>query len=119
MEKMVCDREQEHAKSVQRAREEVLADSDVKELCDMFAMLAEPTRMKILLGLLQGEMCVYHLCEVAGGTPSSVSHQLRKLKDRGIVQSKRFGKNVEYALADEHVAQIIRMGVAHLACQGE
>ncbi len=119
MEKTYCDREHEHTITVQRAKEGVLSASDVKKVSDIFRMIADPTRMKILLGLLQGEMCVYHLCEVAGGTPSSVSHQLRKLKDRGIVQCKRFGKNVEYALADEHVAQILRMGVEHLRCQGE
>ncbi len=118
MEGIYCDREQEHEASVLRAKAGALAPSDVAKVCEIFRSLADPTRMKILLALLEGEMCVYHLCEVTEGTPSRVSHQLRGLKDKGIVKARRLGKNVEYSLADEHIAKMIGLGVAHLACEG-
>ncbi len=118
MEKIYCDREREHEASVLRAKAEVLSPSDAAKICEVFRALADPTRMKILLALLQGEMCVYHLCEVTEGTPSRVSHQLRGLKDKGIVKARRLGKNVEYSLADEHIAKMLRLGVEHLACGG-
>ena len=113
---MYCDREKEHSAAVLRAKENILAGSDVEKICVIFRMLADPTRMKIVFALMQGEMCVYHLAEVANGTVSGVSHQLRVLRDNKIVKAKRFGKNVEYSIADNHVREIVKMGIAHLAC---
>ncbi len=117
MESIYCDREKEHLESVRRAKEGVLSAGDIEEVCKIFRLLAEPSRMKIVIALLSGEMCVYHLTEVSGGTVSAVSHQLRILRDNGIVKSKRFGKNIEYSIADAHVEKIISMGVAHVHCQ--
>ena len=116
MESMYLDREQEHAKTVQRAKEEILSSADVERVAKTFQLLAEPSRLKLVLALLKGEMCVYHLTEVSGGTVSGVSHQLRILRDNGIVKSKRFGRNVEYSIADAHIREIVEKGVAHLAC---
>ncbi len=117
MEKIYCDREKEHLASVQRAKEGILSSKEIETVCKVFRLLAEPSRMKIVLALLNGEMCVYHLTGVCGGTVSAVSHQLRVLRDNGIVKSKRYGKNVEYSIADAHVEKIISMSVAHLACK--
>ena len=110
-----CNHE-EHAKAAQRAKEGILSGTDTEKLCAVFRMLAEPTRMRIVLSLLNGEMCVYHLAEVTDSTVSGVSHQLRVLRDNKIVKAKRFGKNVEYSLADEHVCEIVQLAVRHLAC---
>ena len=72
--------------------------------------------MKIVLALLEGEMCVYHIAEVCDATVSGVSHQLRILRDNQVVKAKRYGKNVEYSIADEHVHEIIKMGIKHSTC---
>lgn len=114
-----CDREREHAASVLRAKEGILASSDVEKISKVFQMLSDPSRLKIVLALMNGEMCVYHLTEVCGGSQSGVSHQLRLLRDSGVVRAKRIGKNVEYSIADDHVREIVEMGVKHLHCDGE
>lgn len=119
MANMYCSHEREHEAAAQRAKENILAGGDVEKICVVFRMLADPTRMKIVLALMQGEMCVYHLAEVADGTVSSVSHQLRVLRDNKIVKAKRYGKNVEYSIADEHVRKIVKMGIEHLTCAME
>ncbi len=119
MAKMDCDRERAHAITVQRAKEKVLAAMEVERVAKIFRLLAEPARLKIVLALLEGEMCVYHLLEVCDGTYSGVSHQLRILKDNNIVVSEKRGKNVEYSIADAHVKEIVEKGVAHLNCQAE
>ncbi len=116
MEKIYCEKEREHAAAAQRAKEGLLLGEDVEKICRVFRLISDPTRMKILLALSNGEMCVYHLTEVAGGTVSGVSHQLRILRENNVVKAKRFGKNVEYSIADEHIQEIIRMGVRHAAC---
>ena len=114
-----CNREKEHLAAAQRAKEGILASSDVELVCKTFHLLSEPGRFKIVLALMNGEMCVYHLTEVCGSTVSGVSHQLRVLRDNGIVRAKRMGKNVEYSIADNHVREIVRMGIAHLQCPKE
>ena len=93
------------------------SQDEVEQVCTVFRMLAEPTRMKIVLALLDGDMCVYHLTEKCGGTQSGISHQLRVLRDNKIVKAKRLGQSVEYSLADAHVQSIVKMGLEHLHCE--
>ena len=119
MKNVVCEREKEHLAAAQRAKEGVLNASDVEQVCKIFRMLAEPNRMKIVLGLLNGDMCVYHLTEICDSTQSAVSHQLRILRDNNIVKAKRIGQSVEYSIADGHIREIIEAGIQHLACKGE
>lgn len=119
MEKMYCDHEREHLAAAQRAREGVLASEDVEKMCKIFQILSDPGRMKIVLALMNGEMCVYHLTEVCQSSVSAVSHQLRIMRDNKIVKSRRFGKNVEYSIADEHVCKMVTMAVEHLQCSVE
>ena len=117
MESMYCDREKAHDAAVQRAKEGILSGEDIERVCKIFQLLSEPSRFKIVYALLKGEMCVYHIAEVCGGTVSGVSHQLRVLRDNGIVKAKRYGKNVEYSLADAHVCEMVEMGIEHLNCK--
>ena len=113
----ICENDKEHDMTAQRAKESVLSALDVEKICNIFRVLADPTRMKIVLGLLNGDMCVNHLMEVCGGTQSGVSHQLRILRDNKIVKAKRMGQSVEYSISDTHVRDIVEMGVAHLHCE--
>lgn len=115
-----CEQERRHEINVQRARENVLGKAEIEKICAIFRVLADPTRMRIVLALLQGDMCVYHLMEACeGATQSGVSHQLRILRDNKIVKTRRVGKNIEYSIADGHVCEIVKMGIAHLACEVE
>ncbi len=116
MEKIYCDKEKEHEATMQRVKEDVMLSKDVEKISRTFQMLADAGRLKIVLALLKGDMCVYHLTEICGSTQSAVSHQLRVLKDNKIVKSKRLGKYVEYSIADEHIREIVEMGKAHLLC---
>ncbi len=117
METNICTKERAHEAAVKRAKEGSLSQTEVERLCDLFRMLSDPTRMKIVLALMQGSMCVYHLAEVSGGTVSGVSHQLRLLRACNIVKAERRGKNVEYSIMDEHVRKIVTMTIKHLACR--
>lgn len=119
MANIYCDREKEHAIAVQRVKEDILLAKDVEKISKIFQMLSDAGRLKIVLALLKGDMCVYHLIEVCDGSQSGVSHQLRILKDNGIVKSKRLGKNVEYSIADEHIREIVEIGKAHLLCMAK
>ena len=111
-----CNHEQKHLLSVQKAREEILTADNVEQVCRIFHLLSDPGRFKIVQVLMQGELCVGHLVEICGGTPSGVSHQLRILRDNGIIKARRLGKNVEYSIADEHIRKIMEIGILHLGC---
>ena len=114
-----CEHEKEHLLSMEKAKENVLTEYDLGKICKIFHVLAEPSRLKIVLALMNGEMCVYHLTEVCQSSVSAVSHQLRIMRDNKIVKSRRFGKNVEYSIADEHVCKMVTMAVEHLQCSVE
>ena len=84
------------------------------DLSELFKVFGDTTRVRILTALRGGPLCVFHLAERLGMGQSAISHQLRLLRGAGLVRAKRAGKNVSYALDDEHVAQIIDLGLAHI-----
>ncbi|AMW32313.1 transcriptional regulator, ArsR family [Fervidobacterium changbaicum] len=84
-------------------------------LSDFFSALSDETRLKIILSLLEGERTVSDIVSVIGISQSAVSHQLRILRQVGIVKYRRIGRNVLYSLDDEHVRQIITKTIEHLA----
>lgn len=115
MEKL-CNSEKEHLQKATEAQA-FLEAQDVRALGRIFHLLSDEGRLKIVLTLMQGDMCVYHLTEACGGSQSGVSHQLRALRDGKIVKAKRVGKAVEYSLADEHVREIVSLALAHAVCK--
>ena len=112
----VLERQREHEVAAQRAREQVLGENEIEKMSKMFQLLADPVRLKIVLALLVGDMCVGHLTEICAVTQSGVSHQLRVLRDNNIVKSKRLGQRVEYSIADKHIREIVELSRAHLEC---
>jgi DNA-binding transcriptional ArsR family regulator len=74
----------------------------------------DPTRLKILLALKEEELCTCDLSNITGLSVSAISHQLRVLKDRKIVNYRRDGKNVFYRLEDEHLKEILKVALEHL-----
>ncbi len=82
-------------------------------LTDIFRALADPTRVRLLLALSRESLCVCDLSEVAGVSESAVSHQLRMLRDLRLVSWDRDGKRAVYRLADDHVRDLLSVGLAH------
>lgn len=104
----------EHADRVRKAKESLPDEETVLEMADFFDALGNPTRLKILLALMEGELCTCDLTNITGLSVSAVSHQLRVLKDRRVVRYRKDGKNVFYSLDDAHVLRILRMALAHV-----
>lgn len=89
----------------------------VKEISEIFSLLGEPARVKILLALMEGELCVYHICEITGGKQSAISQHLRKLKDKNIIKSRKEANQVLYSIADDHIATIVKTALKHRGCK--
>ncbi len=113
---MNCDNEREHGARVAEIKESMLADEKISDLCARFKVISEPSRLKILLALECGELCVDHITEAVGGNQSAVSHQLKILKDNKIIKSRRNGQNVLYSVSDWHVLTMIGVAKEHLNC---
>lgn len=113
---MNCDNQREHAKRVEEIKDKMLSDEKISDLCARFKVISEPSRLKILLALEGGELCVDHITEAVGGNQSAVSHQLKILKDNKIIKSRRNGQNVLYSVSDWHVLTMIGVAKEHLNC---
>lgn len=92
----------------------MLPDEDIVDLADFFKVFGDSSRLKVLWALHRGEMCGSHLAELLGMTAPAVSHQLKILRGSHLVRTRREGKNIYYALADDHVQRILELGLEHM-----
>lgn len=89
-------------------------DEYLFDLCDLFRIFGDSTRIKILFALMEQELNVGDLATLLNLSQSSVSHQLRVLKDAKLVKFRRDGKSMYYSLDDDHVRTILNMGMEHV-----
>lgn len=83
-------------------------------LSDLFKMLGDTTRIKLLGKIAAGEMRVGDIADALGMQPSAISHQLRVLRAARIVTCRREGKEAWYSLDDDHVVKLMRLGLEHV-----
>ena len=83
-------------------------------LADLFSALSDPTRLRIISALLDHEMNVGEIAAQLMMTESAVSHQLRGLRQMKLVRTRKEGRQVFYALDDDHVSKLYRMGLDHV-----
>lgn len=87
-------------------------DSDYVDLAaEVFALLADPTRIRIILSLRDGEMSVKDLADVVGKRPTAVSQHLAKLRMGRMVSARRDGTTMYYSLTDEHARNLVSQAV--------
>ena len=89
-------------------------DEYLYELAELFKVFGDSTRIKILYALFDHELCVGDIAQLLNLSQSSVSHQLRILKDAKLVKFRRDGKIIFYSLDDDHVRTILSMGMEHV-----
>lgn len=105
----VVDRER-----VATVAEAMPADGDIEGLADVFGLLADAGRLRVLVALLEGEMCVCDLAAVARTSESATSHHLRLLRAHRVVQVRRSGRMAYYRLADGHVRMLVDVALTHI-----
>ena len=103
-----------HLDRVEKARDEIISERELERLSLTFKVMGDPNRLKTVMALRSGEMCVCDLAAFTGLSESAVSHQLRRLKDLSLVKSRRDGQVVYYALDDEHVSVLLEVGLEHI-----
>jgi len=108
-----CDEQVVHIDAVLAARQGLPGARDLTGMAEIFGALADPTRLRIIAALASGELCVCDLAATVGLSQSAVSHQLRVLRDRGLVRSRKEGRRAYYHLDDEHVSALYRQAHKH------
>lgn len=103
-----------NADALDICRKAMLDESTYDEMSMLFMMFADSTRLKIMNALFTRSLCVSDLCTLLQMSPSAISHQLASLKKIKLVKSRKEGKMVYYAMADEHIKNIWKMAYDHI-----
>ncbi len=99
-----------------RAAQAVLGDGTVADgVAGIFGILSDSTRMRVVIALGGSELCVTDLAAATGVNRTTISHQLRVLRQHRLVRRRREGKVVYYALDDDHVMALVHMATLHAA----
>jgi ArsR family transcriptional regulator, lead/cadmium/zinc/bismuth-responsive transcriptional repressor len=89
-------------------------ETAITRVTDIFKILADPTRARIVFALSQAELCVCDLANLVGISVSAVSHQLRLLRSLGLVKFRKEGRLAYYTLNDQHVEQLLSDALTHV-----
>ncbi len=112
----VCQERTIHAEHVLAVRHAKLSSEKATQVANLFAVLSDPTRLQVLYALLQapgGELCVCDLATGLGRDDTTISHQLRVLRTQHIVKMRKAGRVVYYRLVDDHIRQLLELGMTH------
>lgn len=101
-------------KKLNEIKENTPKEEVLYSLSDFFKVFGDSTRIKLLYALFNGEMCVGTIAALLDMSQSSVSHQLRVLRNNRLVKMRKEGKMSYYSLDDDHVKAIYQMGLEHI-----
>ena len=109
----VCEVDLIHPEAVGRVRDALPDRSKMQRVAETFGLLSDPTRARIVYALALEELCVCDVAAVAGLSMSAASHQLKRLRDRGVVDYRKEGRMAYYRLSDDRVRGLLESGVGH------
>ena len=91
-----------------------LDDTTAQHVAELFSILGDTSRVKIIAALLSGPMNVQSLAETVGISPSAISHHMRSLRQMRLVRAHKQGRQVFYSLDDKHVEELFLRGLDHV-----
>lgn len=103
-----------HEDKVKEVLNKMPDENTFNHLADLYKLIGDTTRCRILFALDQNEMCVCDLANVLNMTKSSISHQLAVLRRSEVVKCRKNGKEVYYTLDDEHIVKLFEIGLEHI-----
>ncbi len=109
-----CDCDIIHTDLVNKAKTTILKDDILIDISDFYKALSDSTRIKIINLLRDNELCVCDISSILNLTKSTVSHQLKNLRDMNLIKNKKRGKEVWYSLADDHVKDVFEISLEHI-----
>lgn len=110
----MCEMLCEHPQTICLAKAEIISNDDAQQVAEIFKILGDTTRVKILQILSKRELCVCDIAAVTQMGQSAISHQLRLLRSTRLVKYRKEGKMVWYSLDDDHITTLIKQGIEHI-----
>jgi DNA-binding transcriptional ArsR family regulator len=113
----VCQEHAVHAEQAVEVRRNLLSTHEATRIAALFAVLSDPTRLQVVHALFSaptGELCVCDIAAGLGRDDTTISHQLRVLRNQQVVAMRKVGRSVYYRLIDEHIRQLLKMGIEHI-----
>jgi ArsR family transcriptional regulator, lead/cadmium/zinc/bismuth-responsive transcriptional repressor len=110
----ICNERCINKNKVEKTVKNIPGQEEVTRMADIFKALSDPSRLKIVLALINQEHCVCDIAVICNQTDSAISHQLRILRTLKIVKNRREGKVIYYSLDDDHVISLINMSLEHV-----
>jgi len=114
MEEHICGASGVNSELTEKISKVMPDEAVLYEAAELLKIFGDPTRIRIIFVLCQGEMCVCDIAGSLGMTQSAISHQLRVLKQARLVSSRRDGKTIYYSLCDDHVRTIFYYAMEHV-----
>jgi DNA-binding transcriptional ArsR family regulator len=102
------------SRKIEDVKNKLKSESTFQLLAEIFKVLGDPARIKILYALSLSELCVCEISLITGLSQSAVSHQLRILRNTRLVKYRRSGRSVFYSLDDSHVEKLFEQGLEHI-----
>lgn len=96
-----------------KIKEFIPIEEEIFDLADFFKVFGDPTRLRILFLLSEGELCVHDISSALNMEQTAISHQLRSLRQVNLVRYRKEGRHAHYALNDNHVKEILKTGLEH------
>ena len=109
-----CEAPHLDVKGTDRRRRALMSSSTVEVLAETFRVLGDPTRVRILDALADGELCVCDIASLVRMSESAVSHQLRLLRHMRLVRARRTGRQAFYSVDDHHILELLRLAGTHV-----
>jgi ArsR family transcriptional regulator len=104
-----------NASIVEEVNGKMMENETHQNLASLFKTLGDHTRIRIINALYHSELCVCDITAILNMNQSAVSHQLRVLRAAKIVRYRKEGKNVYYSLDDEHIYNLVSLGLKHVS----
>lgn len=97
-----------HEQTVHEVKDTLLDDQEYLKLANLFKVLSDPNRVKMIEAISKEELCVFDIAHLLGVTKSAISHQMRMLKEYDVVESRKDGKMVYYKLNNPFITELIQ-----------
>lgn len=110
----VCDVQCIHPELVEELEKNIIEWDTASELSQIFRVMSDPSRLRIISLLSRGELCVCDIADALNMTQSAVSHQLRLLRDTQLMKVRKEGRVAWYSLDDDHVLKLFTTGLDHV-----
>lgn len=109
-----CGGNLEHITRINNAQKNFPSEKNIIELSDFYKVMGDQTRLKLLMTLEAGRLCVSDLSCILNMSLSAISHQLKVLRTAKLVKTTKIGKEVYYELDDDHIKDILEKGLEHI-----